>query len=334
MARNIEHFTATRTEDLPDYWDDLAGDNPFLKRNYLEVLERTNSCNQEYHIFADHEPDSIVVTYKLDLDIFTYSKVKLKLPVTIVGIPCSVSRCGYKIGKKTVAKVSEYFTTVGGAALVLNSEDELKINGFARGTTLPTCKLYIQWNTFEQYLKDMRSHYRYRIGKALAKGQEIEMAELAENDLFDEELYELYLQVYGKSEFKLEKLGIEFFRRSSAKIITFSVRGRAVAFIQLMENDDELIFLFGGFDYSQNLKYDLYINMLLEILRRGIDGGCKTIDMGQTAEDTKMKLGCRSVAKYMYARHSNVIINSIVHRGIGFLSYKPKDLNFHVFRGG
>jgi hypothetical protein len=152
--------------------------------------------------------------------------------------------------------------------------------------------------------------------------------------LFDNRLYGLYTAVYDKSEYKLEKLTIDFFREFPSTIIAFYLGTEPVAFVQLAENSGELVFLFGGMDYSLNSKHDLYTNMLLAIVKYGIDRGFKTIEMGQTAEDTKMKLGGRSYTKSMYVNHSNGLINTLVNKAIGFLSYKQKNLSFNVFKGG
>ena len=321
-------------EQLPDYWDDIAGNNIFLKKNYLGVLERTNPCSQIYTVFFCPEPDSILLTYKLNLDIFTYSLARLKLPVTIAGIPCSVSKGGYASGKRTKAQLFEYLRQIKGAKLMLNSEDDFKADSFAKGYTLPSCKMEIRWDSFEDYLSEMRSHYRYRMNKAIQRFSEIKEVMLSDNSLFDHKLYDLYTEVYDKSEYKLEKLPIDFFREFPSKILSFYLGTKPVAFVQLVENSQELIFLFGGIDYSLNLKYDIYWNMLLSIIRYGIEKGFKTIEMGQTAEDTKMKLGCKVYEKYLYANHSNGLINHFVHKGIGLLSYRQKDQSFNVFKEG
>jgi len=321
-------------EQLPDYWDDIAGDNIFLRKNYLKVLEKANPCGQVYTIFFCPEPDSILLTYKLSLDIFTYSLARLKLPMTIAGIPCSVSKGGYVKGKETEAQLFEYLRQIKGAKLLLNSEDDFKAAGFAKGYTLPSCRLEIRWNSFDDYLSEMRSHYRYRMNKAIQRFCEIKEVTLNDNCLFDNKLYDLYTDVYKKSEYKLEKLTIDFFREFPSTILSFYLGTKPVAFVQLIENSQELIFLFGGVDYSLNLKYDIYWNMLLSIIRYGIEKGFKVIEMGQTAEDTKMKLGCKIYEKFLYANHSVGLINYFVHKGIGLLSYRRKDQSFNVFREG
>lgn len=328
----IKRETFEDAEGLPVYWDDVAGENIFLKRYSLNMLHKTNPCGQAYHIFYSSVPDSIIVTYKLKLDIFTYNKFSFKLPVTIVGIPCSVSKCGYKIGEETRHGVNEFLKNLQGFKLILNSDNLLTIDSFTAGATLPTCKLDICWNNFEHYLESFRSHYRYRINKAIKKWHGVKVIELEHSTLFDENLYRLYLQVYNKSVYKLEKLEMDFFKTFPAQIIKFTFEGKDLAFVQLLHNNDELIFLLGGFDYSSNLKYDIYVNVLLEIVKRGIKGNFNVIDMGQTAEETKMKLGCQQYPKGLYASHSGKLLNLLVAKSITALSYKQKELKFNIFK--
>lgn len=329
---SLKQLTITQAAALPTEWDVLAGENIFLKSAALQVLEVANPCGQAYHLFYGPDGlDSILVTYRLKLDILTYSFLQLKLPVTIAGIPCSVAKPGYKLGQATRDEVYRYLASLGGAKLLLNADERLTIPGFAAGTTLPTCRLKVQWASFVEYLQSLRSHYRNRFTKALRRFAGVEAVEIQPFE-FDETLYRLYLQVYEKSAFKLEKLAISFFQQLPARIIKFVHGGRTLAFVQLLENGDELIFVLGGFDYALNMEYDLYLNILLEILREGIQGGFKVVDLGQTAEDSKLKLGAREQRKYMYFGHSNRVINAIVQRYPGLLSYQEKDLEFHVFR--
>lgn len=324
--------TITQASELPAEWDRLAGENIFLKSRALRVMEVANPCGQEYHLFFGAEGlDSILVTYRLKLDILTYSLLKLKLPVTIAGIPCSVAKPGYKLGEATRETVYLFLRELRGAKLLLNVDECLTLPGFASGTTLPTCRLQVEWGSFQEYLQSLRSHYRNRFGKAMRRFTDVEAVAICPAE-FDETLYRLYLQVYEKSAFKLEKLEIGFFQQLPGRIIKFVHAGRVLAFVQLLENGEELIFVLGGFDYALNMQYDLYLNILLEILRQGIEGGFKVVDLGQTAEDSKLKLGARQHRKYMYFGHSNRVVNAIVHRYPGLLSYQEKDLEFHVFR--
>ncbi len=62
----------------------------------------------------------------------------------------------------------------------------------------------------DEYLKRMRSPYRYRLKKALEKHRLYRVRKIAQEE-FSPELYKLYLDVYQRSEAPLECLPFEFF---------------------------------------------------------------------------------------------------------------------------
>lgn len=316
--------------ELPPAWDDMMGEDIFLNRGSLMNLAILNSCHQTYHI--DEENRIAFVNYKLYLNLFTFSKfLSLKVPVNVIGVPMSVSKCGYYAeDEAALIKLADYIKGLGGFQVILNSEEAIDM---PKGTTLPECRLDISWSNIEEYLSSLRSNYRYRVKKAIKKLSDIEVEELNNNCCFDQSMYELYEEVYNNSKAKLEKLDIKFFKNYPSKIFKFTIEEKPVAFIQLVEDNEELIFLFGGFKHELNKKYDLYMNMLLKIIQYGTDNGFKSINLGQTSEETKLKLGAYQRKNHMYAHHRNPIINFIINTFIEDFSYKEYDVVHRVFKG-
>jgi hypothetical protein len=323
----IKVFTAASA--LPDIWDDIFIGNNYMLKNQLLILEKCNPCHQSYVIINDR---SAFVIYKLKLNIFSYAKLNLNMTVYIIGVPCSVSKQGYMLEAKDIDEFENYIKKQKKGCIILNSEDSSLSPFLIKGETLPTCKLNILWNSFEDFVLSLRSHYRYRLKKALLKAKGITIKELEDNNGFDEKLYSLYEQVYEKSQYKLEKLGIDFFKLLPSSIYVFYLLDKPAAFIQLANNNGELSFVFGGIDYDLNHKYDLYMNMLAFILKYGIENKYSTVDMGQTAEDTKMKLGCQQHKKYMHIYHPNFIIRFLIKFFSEKLSYKPVSLQLNLFK--
>jgi hypothetical protein len=314
--------------DLPSTWDDIFANNVYMLKNNLLILEKSNPCSQRYMLVNDR---SAFVIYKLKLNIFSYAKLKLNIAVNIIGVPCSVSKQGYILDARD-ADEFESFIKNEKNCIILNSEDDLLGTQLIQGETLPTCKMNISWSSIDDFICNLRSHYRYRLKKALDKGKETSIKRLEDNNSFDEKMYSLYEQVYDKSQYKLEKLSIDFFKMFPSSIYVFYLQENPVAFVQLIDNNGELSFVFGGIDYALNHKYDLYINMLMFILKYGIDNKLSAIDMGQTAEDTKMKFGCLQHKKYMYIYHPNFIIRFFIKLFSQKLSYKPIELKLNLFK--
>ncbi len=315
---------------VPEKWDNIFSESSYLSKKHLKILENSNPCSQRYVIINDR---SAFVVYKLILDIFSYSKLKLNLKVNIIGVPCSVAKSGYKVHGDDIKEMVDYIKKEKGSYIILNSDDSFLSEELIRGQTLSTCKLNISWDTFEDYKKALRSHYRYRLNSAMKKGKDLEVRKLECNSHFNEELYTLYENVYEKSDYKLEKLSIDFFRDIPSEIYVFYIKDKPSAFVQLGSINNELNFIFGGLDYSFNHKYDLYMNMLIFILSYGIENKYSSIDFGQTAEDTKMKLGAIHQRKFMHIYHPSSIARYFIRLFIGSLSYKPLQAKFQVFKG-
>ncbi len=315
---------------LPAEWDKIAGSNIALHKENLTLLERVNPCGQEYVVFRENGIYAILVKYLLKIDIFCYSRLHFYLPLTVIGIPCSVAEPGYRFIGDGRAEIKEYLTGLKGAKLILNAADDLDFLGFTKGYTLPNCIMSIKWHSFEEYLMALRSHYRYRYKKALKKSKALTVEVIKEE--FDTKRYSLYEQVYDKSEYKLEKLPIDFFRQTGAVVVEFRQESEPIAFVQYKIDNGRMVFLFGGLDYSLNQKYDLYQNMLLYLVRTAIENDCTSLELGQTAEEMKCRLGAHQEEKYLYIHHSNRAINWIVKKFSRVFSYKMPDIRLTVFR--
>jgi len=321
-------------QDLPLSWDKGCADNPFLRRTALTILEQVNPAGQRYYLLEHRDRVSCFVTYRHLLDILTYGRGSLRLPVTVLGIPCSVSRPGMGLHKQDMEPFQQALKKIPGALLLLNGNTPaLSLTPVcARGLTLPNCELDTRGLNFSSYLGGMRSHYRYKLRSSSRRFQGVEVKILKNCSHFDNRLYRLYEQVYERSAFKLEKLSLSFFQQFPATISVFVAGDRLLGFTQTMLHEKEQIFLFGGLEYELNQQFHTYINMLLHVIRTGMEQGAERINLGQTAEDVKTRLGCRLHPRYLYARHSNPLMNFLIHRGIRLLSYRVSLVRRHVFR--
>lgn len=72
--------------------------------------------------------------------------------------------------------------------------------------------------------------------------------------------------------------------------------------------------------------------MLLKIVEIGIEKKVKIVEFGQTAEESKLKIGCKEVYKYLYVHHSNFILNYIIQKLLPLMSYRPYRVRHNVFK--
>jgi len=330
----MEAYESAR--DLPLEWDALTGENFYLKRAFLSYIEEVDKCQQKYYIFRKKTGaiDTILMVYiRNNYNLTMFTPIKISLKMTFIYVPLSVTRPGIIWGEETKEEVADFLRKIKGYKLLLNLPKDLKLQGFVQGLTCPRCLLKIKWNTFDEYMANLRSNYRYRYNKAIKKAVGLKYYMLQDNKQFDDRLYNLYEQVYKNSPYKIEKLSREFFKGDFFKIFVFEKDNIPLGFIQLIENGKELIFEFVGFDHKLNHEYDLYMNLLLKIVEYGIENKFEVVDFGQTADDAKLKLGCKYEYLYALLNHSNPIMNFGADKIAKYLQYKPlDDSKFHVFK--
>jgi hypothetical protein len=325
----------SRAQTLPAEWDALCGDNYALKRDFLSHMEAGSPSDQRYYVFRTPggEVDSILMTClapKCNLLMFT--PLTYRVRATFVYVPLSVARPGYVIGARTRAEVESLLRRLRGYVIILNAPPASKVGGFADGRTCSGIRLRLRWKTLDDYLGSMRSHYRYRHRKAMDKGAGLRYRILPDNRAFDRTLYGFYEAVHGRSRVRVEKLTLDYFRAPLSKTLVCEREGQPVGFIQMIENGEELVFAFAGLDYAHNGQYDVYFNLLLKMVEYGIVHGFKILELGQTAEDAKLRLGGEFTELRALIRHSHPIINGLIHRVIGLISYKRPGTCHRVFK--
>lgn len=322
----------TRAAALPAEWDEVAGDNLYLRRDFLAFMESCDPCGQRYHLVrdADGRLDTVFLTYvrrRYNLSMFT--RYDYRVTMTFVYVPLSVTRPGIAWGTCRDEALA-HIRGIKGYTLVLNVPAG-DYPGFATGLTCSQCVLPVGWSTFEEYLAALRSHYRHRYRKALRTSAPLRLRFLSDPSEFGEELYGLYLQVVANSRLVIETLPLEFFRGRWFTIFVLEDADGPQGFVQLLPNGEELIFEFVGLNYATHHRYDTYLRMLLEIVRYGIENGFRSIDFGQTADDTKLKLGCDYLELYAALHHSNPLVMAGARLLAPALQYRPLATEFQVF---
>ena len=318
---------------VPKEWDSIIGDNIYLSIEFLKFMERVDSCQQQYYLIYDdnHKLDTIFMTYVREkYNVLMFTKLNITKKTTMVYVPLSVTRPGIVYGKH-LKESFEIIKKIKGQKIILNIGD-VDPNGFAKGLTCPKCIFYNNFKSFDEYMSCLRSNYRHRYKKAFDKSKQLKLEYLQDNNDFTEEMYDCYLQVYNKSKVKIEKLDINFFRGNFFKIFVLRNEEKVVGFGQMLPNGKELIFEFVGVDYKYNNQYDTYHRILLEIVKYGIENNFETIDFGQTADESKLKLGSKYTKLYAYLHDSNKLRNFINKKLAKFIEYKPITIDYQVFK--
>jgi len=319
---------------LPVEWDEMA-ENYFQQRVFLAHTALYNPCHQRYYIAVEN--DKIVaaaVVYSLRLDIFTYISIKSPLKMNIVGIPCSVSSPGVFGNKNAVEALKKHIcTTEKGFVLLLNLTEKPTDIVNASGKTLPTIVFSNSFTNWNDYLASLRSNYRRRLKMINRKNENLRL-EKKDCSAFTEEMHRQYLQVYKRSSGKLEKLSFEFFRNlPSVFILTVCYHKNAVIGWNIALSDNNIYYFFlGGIDYKFNRIHNTYFRSLKQLIQDGIESKAEIIELGQTAEIPKMRMGGKPEILYMEAHHSNMVFNKLIKMSGSLLEYKMKAENTRAIK--
>lgn len=330
----MEFKRIDKSINLPLEWDALA-DNYFQQTSFLLHTEKYNPCQQRYYTGTDNgKIISAAIVYTLQLDLLTFINIKSPIKMHIVGIPCSVSSQGVFGKTDAIDKLKKHIYQVEkGFILFLNLEEEPAKGSFASGKTLPTINLKNKYPNWDAYLTALRSNYRRRL--TLINQNNIDLRFQKKHcSEFTNDMYQQYLEVFKRSSGKLEKLSFDFFKNLPSEfILTICFKKETVIGWNLaLENQNIYYFFLGGIDYSQNKIYNTYLRLLSTLVKDGIENKSKLIELGQTAEIPKMRVGGKPRILYMEAHHSNKILNKLIMSFSTLLEYKRKLENTNAMK--
>ena len=311
-------------EHLPCQWDELT-QCYFQQTKFLLHTQKFNPCKQRYYLCYNGEMlVSCAIIYTLQIDIFTFVKVKSPLKMHVVGVPCSVSSSGIFGFKDAVVLLKKHiYQKEKGFVLFLNLVDKPGANTSASGKTLPTIVLTNRFKNWDEYISTFRSSYRRRLIQISNKNGDLHFRKLSCAE-FNHEMHQQYIDVYKRSSGKLEKLTLDFFKNlpTEFKLTVCFKKDKIIGWNIGLEDKDVYYFFLGGVDYSQNKIYDTYFQLLTSIVKDGIENKVKTIELGQTAEIPKMRMGGLPQPLYMEAHHNLKGINYLIKICSPWLEYK------------
>jgi len=321
----IEFKYIKKAKDLPKDWDKIS-DSYFQTIEFLSHAERYNYCNQRYYmIYDENELVSSAIMYSLHLDLFTFVRIKSPIKTNIIGIPASVSSKGIFGKKEYIEELKNHiYKKNKGLILFLNLENQNKNSGKASGKTLPTIIFKNKFANTEEYKSKLRYPYRRRINKLNSNtNYNIKTSNCA---VFDKEMYKQYLEVYNKSNDKLERLNLDFFKNlpDIFSLTTIKKKDNLLGWHITLTNNETTYFFLGGIDYKLNKDNSTYLRLLFNIVEKSIKNKAKIIDLGQTAEIPKIRMGGKPKTLYMEVFHSNYIFNYLLKKIIALIEYKVK----------
>lgn len=212
----------------------------------------------------------------------------------------------------------------------LKSCGEFEKRGFHQVTFQPSMAMTIpeEWNSFDDYLAAFSAKYRTRAKRAFKKGKDIVKQNFNEERirLNHKRIYELYQGIEAGAGFSFASLNKGYFCGLKDTLgDDFNLTGywldeELVGFYTTIKNGPELEAHFIGFDPKLNRSHQIYLNMLYDMVREGIDKGAKRIVFARTALEIKSSVGAVAEEMYCYTRHWNNLPNRFVPKIFSYLS--------------
>lgn len=178
-----------------------------------------------------------------------------------------------------------------------------------------------EWKAVEDYLGAMVSKYRVRARRALKKAEAVEVVAMSLQDISaaQERMYQLYASVAESADFSLLQLNRSYFTALKSRfgedctVLGYYESGELIGFCTALRNGTELEAHFLGFDNGKNHKYQLYLNMLYDMVRLGIEQyRSEAIVFSRTATEIKTSVGANPVPMQAFMRYRSGLVNRLL----------------------
>ncbi len=321
-------------EDLNAKWDDLA-DFYFQKKEFLDHLHKYNPCAQRYYeLYYDNNLVAGTVVYTLKIDILTFAHIPSPLTMHVIGLPASIATPPI-IGNPAEFKylLEDILLKEKGLILGLNMMEDYLADRVVNIRTLPTIILKSGYDNMEHYENSLRHNYRRRLHQFRIKFSDVKTL-TSDCSLFNQEHYKLYLEIMKRTKTKLEILSIDLFRNLPANfILTTHFKESSMLCWHITCKDGNIyFFFFGGMNYSLRDQYQSYYNNLYTIITEAVNNKFNIIDLGQTAEIAKCRLGGKPEERRAFIYHRNPVIFNILKLFKSLLAYTKTNECSHVFK--
>lgn len=232
--------------------------------------------------------------------------------------------------KFSVCLFKEFFKNSIASAEIL---EDFKYRAFQADDTM-VLQLDPTWNTFDDYLLDMKAKYRTKANSALRKSANLEIKSLTYKEIQQHEnrMLVLYRNVLDHSNYQYgEQYPKAFAMLKKTLETTFICKGiflenKLIAFSTAFVNNQCLEANYVGFDYAYNAQYAVYECLLYDYVREAIAMQLSELQLGRTSELIKSALGAQPQRVTLYAKHTSKLKNILLKPLLEGISPSPYEL--------
>jgi hypothetical protein len=201
--------------------------------------------------------------------------------------------------------------------------------------------LDIDYKDFEDYMRRkisrrMRSHLRRKFRHA-GSAAPIHLSVTTDVTPIIDDIYPLYLQVYGRSPLRFERLTKDYLCRlgrlmpDKVRFFVWSQSGKAVAFSVAMVEGDAICNEYIGLDYSVALDLHLYFYAFRDTMNWSIANGYKRYLSTGLVYDPKWHLRFRLHPLDLYVLHTSPVANVVLKWLLPLLAPTRQDKTLRKF---
>lgn len=199
--------------------------------------------------------------------------------------------------------------------------------GYTEFDIQPNMILELPFRDFNEYLGAMSTKYRTRAKRAFKKLDGIEKRELSAQEIREHlpHIYHLYREIAKNAGFNMVDLNEAYLLALKEhlsehfQMFAYFQDGRLVAFYSILRNHDELEAHFLGYEKSLNHDYQLYLNILYDIVGLALSENCERVVFARTALEIKSSVGAKAHDLWCYLRHQNAIANKFAGTILDYL---------------
>lgn len=192
------------------------------------------------------------------------------------------------------------------------------------------------WNSFDDYLSDLKSKYRVRVKRAFKKLGDIEKREFSLEDIRqnNQRIYDLYKETANEAGFNLFTLPPDYFTRlkeylgDKMKLVAYFKGDVIISYYTIIFNTDYMEAHYLGYDKSTNGAHQTYLNMLFDLIKEGIHSSNDKIQFARTALEIKSSVGAIPYEMLCYLKHRSSLKNKILPKALEWMvpikEWKPR----------
>ncbi len=202
-------------------------------------------------------------------------------------------------------------------------------NGYAEMPNIALVEIPVRWSTFDEYIDSMRARYRKLLRKRLRLAREAGLSSTIEEDFQSDAVVLAEQRKYVADharEYGRESVTPEFYRLAqkifgrNAKIVRITNAAGQMISHSLVIADGPVLH---ALQFGRSLTAD--------IVRIGIDLGCRTIDLGLSTHSPKLEFGGTMVPLWMFVKIKGRL-GSLIVRLLRSLNSVSRKEERRVFR--